>query len=63
MQVEESINPLTTYVTNAAEATSKGGEIEITAKVNNELTLSAGLSYNQTEFDSFSDNSGNYAGT
>lgn len=62
MQVEESIDPLTSYVNNAAEATSKGAEIEITAKVTEQLTLTAGLSYNQTKFDSFSDSSGNYTG-
>lgn len=62
MQVEESIDPLTTYVTNAAEATSKGGEIEITAQPMKGLTLTAGFSYNETEFDSFSDSAGDYSG-
>jgi len=62
MQVEESVTPITTYVNNATEATSKGIELEITAKATKNLILSAGLSYNQTEFDSFSDASGNYSG-
>ena len=62
MQVEESINPLTSYVNNAAEATSKGIELEITAYATEELTLNGGFSYNKTEFDSFSDASGDYSG-
>jgi len=62
MQVEESVTPITTYVNNATEATSKGIELEITAKATENLILSAGLSYNQTEFDSFSDSSGDYTG-
>jgi len=62
MQVEEAITTITTYVNNAAEATSKGVELEITAKATENLILSAGLTYNKTEFDSFSDFSGDYTG-
>lgn len=62
MQVEESIDPIKTYVTNAAKATSKGAELELIAQVNEQLSLTAGLSYNKTEFDSFSDALGDYSG-
>lgn len=62
MQVEQSVTPLINQVTNAAEATSKGGEIEITAAVTRGLSLRAGLAYNDTTFDKFKDALGDYSG-
>ncbi len=62
MQVEEWVTPVTTYVTNAAEATAKGVEIELTARVLEGLTITAGLGYNDTTFDTFEDALGDYSG-
>lgn len=62
MQVEEGIDPMTTYITNAAEATARGGEIELTARLARGLTVTAGLAYNDTTFDTFKDALGDYSG-
>lgn len=62
MQVEEGITPMITYITNAAEATAKGVEIELTAKVLEGLTITAGLGYNDTTFDTLKDALGDYSG-
>ncbi|SDU29402.1 TonB-dependent receptor [Desulfobacula phenolica] len=62
MQVEEAVGPLTSYMTNAAEATAKGVELEMTAKVMDGMTLMAGVGYNNIEFDQFKDINGDYKG-
>jgi len=62
MQVEEWVTPITTYVTNAAKATSKGGEIEAIVRVAKGLDLTAGFAYIDTTFDTFNDAYGDYAG-
>ncbi len=62
MQVSEAVNYVEGYTTNAAEATSTGFELEITAKVFEGLTLMAGFGYTDIEFDSFQDALGNYEG-
>jgi iron complex outermembrane receptor protein len=62
MQVEESVSPLVSYLTNAAEATGKGVELEMTALVAKGLKLMARFGYNHVEFDKFKDVKGDYAG-
>ncbi|MTI60088.1 MAG: TonB-dependent receptor [Firmicutes bacterium] len=62
MQVTEAISPNESYLTNAAEATSKGVELDMTARVSRNLTLIAGYGYNDIKFDNFKDALGNYKG-
>ncbi len=62
MQVEDNVDPLTYYITNAAEATSQGVELELTARISEGLTLMGGFGYTDIEFDDFSDANGNYEG-
>ncbi len=51
MQVDEAVSPMELYVTNAAEATAKGVELEITARPYDGLSLIAGFGYSDVEFD------------
>ena len=60
MQVNEAVSPLESYMTNAAEATGKGVELEITARVFEGLSLMAGFGYTDIEFDDFEDALGDY---
>jgi iron complex outermembrane receptor protein len=62
MQVLEAVDPYTSWITNAAKATSQGVELELTAKVTESITLMGGLGYTDIEFDEFSDADGNYQG-
>ena len=62
MQVEEAVSAMESYVTNAAEATGKGIELEMTARVFDGLALMAGFGYSNIEFDSFKDALGDYKG-
>ena len=62
MQVTESVAPAETYLTNAAEATGKGIELEMTARVTDGLSLIGGFGYIDIEFDEFKDVMGDYAG-
>jgi iron complex outermembrane receptor protein len=62
MQVPEAISPIESYTTNAAEATAKGIELEMTARILDGLDLMAGFGYNDIEFDKFKDALGDYKG-
>ena len=62
MQVDEAISPTAFYTTNAAEATAKGVELEMTARVSDGLSLMAGFGYSDIEFDTFKDALGDYKG-
>jgi len=62
MQVEEAVTPVVCYMTNAAEATAKGIELEMTARVTDGVTLMAGFGHSDIEFDSFKDSLGDYKG-
>jgi iron complex outermembrane receptor protein len=62
MQVDEAVSPGDSYVTNAAEATGKGVELEMTARVFDGLALMAGFGYSDVEFDDFKDALGDYKG-
>lgn len=62
MQVENATSPATGFLDNAAEATGKGAEIELTAVLSRQFSLSAGAAYNSTKFDRYSDFKGDYAG-
>ena len=62
MQVYEAITPQVSYMTNAAKATGRGVEVEITARVYDGIDVMAGYGYSDVEFDSFSDVQGNYEG-
>lgn len=62
MQVSEKISATQTYITNAAEATGKGVELELTGKITDSLTIMAGLGYANIEFDEFKDTAGDYQG-
>ncbi len=45
MQVTDAVSTTETYLTNAAEATSMGIELEMTAMVTDSLTFMAGFGY------------------
>ena len=60
MQVREAVLPNVSYLTNAAEATAKGVELEMTARVFDGLSLMAGFGYTDIEFDDFKDAEGDY---
>lgn len=62
MQVTEALPTGYSYLTNAAEATGKGVELELTARITNTLSLMGGFGYTDIEFDSFSDIQGDYEG-
>nr|WP_320191212.1 TonB-dependent receptor [uncultured Desulfobacter sp.] len=58
MQVSQKVSADETYLTNAAEATGKGVELELTGKITDGLTMTAGFGYTHIEFDEFKDKSG-----
>ena len=62
MQVTEAVTPMVAYLTNAAEASATGAEVEITAVPTDGLTLKGGFNYTDLAFDDFSDSLGNYEG-
>jgi iron complex outermembrane recepter protein len=62
MQVEETPMLGTTYMVNAATATSKGFEMEVEGVVSDNLSLFASTGINQTTFDDFKDLAGDYRG-
>ncbi len=62
MQVDEWVNLNTAVITNAAEATSWGLELDVTARITDTLTLMGGFGYTNVEFDEFSDAGGDYSG-
>lgn len=62
MQVEETPMLGTTYMVNAATASSKGFEMEIEGVVSDNLSLFASTGINQTTFDDFKDLAGDYSG-
>ncbi len=62
MQVTEAVTPMESYLTNAAEATGKGFELEMTANVTAGLSVMAGFGYTDLEFDDFEDALGDYSG-
>ena len=63
MQVTETILELDrSYLTNAAKATGKGVELELTGKITAGLTLTAGFGYTHIEFDDYKDAEGDYQG-
>lgn len=62
MQVEETPTAGVVYIVNAAKATSKGLEVELEALLTPTLTFFASGGVNDTSYDDFSDNAGNYDG-
>ena len=62
IQVSEAILSGGSYITNAAEATGKGVELELTGKITASLTMTAGFGYTHIEFDDFKDAAGDYQG-
>jgi len=50
------------YKSNAAEATSKGFEFDLSYKVNNNLKVFTSFGYNKTKFDNYKDERGDYSG-
>jgi iron complex outermembrane receptor protein len=60
MQVTEAVSPVESYMTNAAEATAKGFEVEMTARIADGLMLMGGFGYIDIEFDEFKDALGDY---
>lgn len=62
MQVSEAVSPSVTYITNAAEATAMGAELEINARIAEGLTLTAGFGYCDITFDKYQDQLGDYEG-
>jgi iron complex outermembrane receptor protein len=62
IHVQEILDTSRTYTTNAAKATGKGFELEVTALPITGLTVSAGFGYSDLEFDEFEDAEGDYSG-
>jgi iron complex outermembrane receptor protein len=62
MQVNTAISQNETYLSNAGEATGKGGELELTFRLMDPLIVTAGVGYTNIEFDQFNDEQGNYNG-
>lgn len=62
MQVNEAVSPYEAYLTNAAEASAIGGEVDITARLTEFLSLNAGFGYTNIEFDKYKDALGDYEG-
>ena len=62
MQVNEAISATETYITNAAEASGYGGEIEVAATPMAGVTINVGIGYASLEFDEHSDLTGDYSG-
>ncbi len=62
MQVNTAVDSVQSYRSNAAKAASKGVEVEIRYNVTQALSLFASYGYNDTTFDSFSDDDGDYKG-
>lgn len=62
MQVSEVITPAQRVITNAAEASGSGFEIELKALLTEGLTVTSGVGYTNIEFDEFSDLTGDYKG-
>ena len=62
MQVDEWVDLNTALITNAAEATSWGLELELTVRLTDSLTFMGGFGYTNVEFDEFSDVNGDYSG-
>lgn len=62
MQVKSAVDRGLSYMSNAAKATSKGFELEATAKATRNLKFFTSFGYNVTEFDNFEDYFGNYKG-
>ena len=62
MQVVQAVSPTAEYTINAAEATAKGVELEMTAIVTDGLSIMGGFGYTDIEFDKFSDVLGDYKG-
>ena len=62
MQVLEYTSPTTAYITNAAEASGIGFELDVTVRLFGGLSVVAGFGYNHMEFDKFEDANGNYEG-
>ena len=51
MQVIEYTAPTTPYITNAAEASGHGFELDVTARLIGGLSVVAGFGYNHLDFD------------
>nr|WP_319491036.1 TonB-dependent receptor [uncultured Desulfobacter sp.] len=63
MQVTSSIaNSSYMYMSNAAEATSKGMELDLSLRLNREWELFFSAGYNDTTFDHYVDDLGDYSG-
>lgn len=62
MQVETAVDNIYTWVQNAAEATSKGVELEAQFKATEEISLFTACGYTDVTFDEFSDSKGDYSG-
>jgi iron complex outermembrane receptor protein len=62
MQVNEAISATETYITNAAEASGYGGEIEVVGTPMDGVTINAGIGYANLEFDQHRDLTGDYSG-
>lgn len=62
MQVTEAVSTMESYLSNAAKATGKGFELEMTAKVTEGLSVMAGFGYTDIEFKTFKDALGDYEG-
>ena len=62
MQVNETFSATETYITNAAEASGYGGEIEVVAVPMDGVTINAGIGYSNLEIDKYKDLTGDYSG-
>ncbi|MCP4118487.1 MAG: TonB-dependent receptor [Desulfobacteraceae bacterium] len=62
MQATEGAPPMDLHITNSAEATAHGVEVDMQLLLTRCLTLDAGFGYSHVEYDKFKDDSGIYDG-
>jgi len=62
VSVYPDVNSFKTYIDNAAQATSKGFEIELNAKLTDSLELFGSYGYMSAKFDEYKDTKGDYSG-
>ncbi len=58
----DEISPTEAYLTNAAEASAIGGEVDITARLTESLSVNVSLGYTNIKLDTYKDALGDYKG-
>lgn len=61
MQVTETLGSGRNYITNAGTATSYGAELEVSAKITPQFTMTANFGYTNVAFEEYQDAAGDYS--